>query len=187
MGQDIKQEIKKFNSKVNLDEINKAIKNDPNLKDFKVTEKTLTNISQWALDGKSQCEIAQNLELTPAQWLYLCDMCPSILKVMQHSQAYADMVIAGTLFETAVGGKKVIKKVPMKVHDYESGKVVGEHYEILEIEETTPSNPYLLKFLAEKKLTDNFGEQKVSDYSKFRDIVDSISAEDEEAIKEIEG
>ena len=25
---------------------------------------------------------------------------------MQHSQAFADTVIAGTLFETAVGGKK---------------------------------------------------------------------------------
>lgn len=187
MGQEIKEEIKKFNSLVNLDKINQIIKSDPNLKDFKITQKTLTNISAWALDGKSQYEIATNLELTPAQWLYLCDRCPSIVKVMQHSQAYADAIVAGTLFETAIGGKKIKKKVPMKIHDYENGKVVGEHYEMVEVEEETPPNPLLLKFLAEHKLSEHFSDKKAQDYSKFRDIVDNISEEEQQALMDING
>lgn len=187
MGQDIKQEIKKFNSLVNLDDINKIIAQDPNLGNFKVTKKTLTNISQWALDGKSQYEIAQNLELTPAQWLYLVDRCPSILKVMQHSQAYADMVVAGTLFETAVGGKKIKKKVPMKVHIYENGKVVAEEYQMIEVEEETQPNPYLLKYLAEHKLSENFGEKKATDFGKFRDIIDNMDEDDQGKIVDIGG
>ena len=185
MGQNIKQEIKKFNSMVNLDEINKIIKSDPNLKDFKITSKTLTNISQWALDGKSQYEIAQNLELSPAQWLYLCDRCPSLVKVMQHSQAFADMVVAGTLYDTAIGGKKVKKQVPMKVHIYENGKVVGEKYEIVEVEEETQPNPYLLKYLAEHKLSENFGQKPAQDFGKYRDIIDNMSEEEEKAVVEL--
>ena len=185
MGQELKEEIKKFNSLVTLDKINEIIAKDPNLKDFKVTRKTLANISAWALDGKSQYEIATNLELTPAQWLYLCDRCPSIVKVMQHSQAYADMVVAGTLFETAIGGKVVKKKVPMKVHLYENGKVVGEEYQMVEIEETTQPNPLLLKFLAEHKLSENFSDKKSQDFGKFRDVIDNMTDEDEQAVVEL--
>lgn len=182
MGQEVKDKIKELTNKVNIDLINQAIANDPNLLKFKVTKQTLVNIANWALDGKSQTEIANNLELTPAQWLYLCDRCPTILKVMQHSQAYADMVVAGTLFETAVGGKKIKKKVPMKVHDYENGKVVGEHYEMIEIEEETQPNPLLLKFLAERKLTEKFGEGKKEDGSKYRNVIDNMSEEEEQQI-----
>ena len=182
MGQDIKSKINEITSKVNIDVINEAIKNDPNLLKFKVTTKTLKNIANWALDGKSQTEIANNLELTPAQWLYLVDRCPTILKVMQHSQAYADMVVAGTLFETAVGGKKIKKKIPMKVHDYENGKVVGEHYKMIEVEEETQPNPMLLKFLAEKKLTEKFGDEKSEESGKFRGVVDNLSDEQAQEI-----
>lgn len=182
MGQDVKAKINEITSKVNIDLINQVIANDPNLLKFKITKQTLKNIANWALDGKSQTEIANNLELTPAQWLYLVDRCPTILKVMQHSQAYADMVVAGTLFETAVGGKKIRKKIPMKVHDYENGKVIGEHYEMIEIEEETQPNPMLLKFLAEKKLTEQFGENKVEDNGKFRKVVDSLSEEQQQQI-----
>lgn len=183
MGQDVKEKVKEITSMVNIDLINQAIKDDPNLLKFKVTKQTLLNIANWALDGKSQTEIATNLELTPAQWLYLCDRCPSILKVMQHSQAYADMVIAGTLFETAVGGKKIKKKVPMKVHDYDNnGKICGERYEMVEIEEETQPNPYLLKFLAEHKLTEKLGSGKDTDGSKYRKVIDNMSDEEEQQI-----
>lgn len=185
MGQEVNKKIIAYNKLVNIDQINEIIKKDPNLKDFKITLKTLNNIAGWALDGKSQMEIATNLELTPAQWLYLCDKCPSIIKVMQHSQAYADMVVAGTLFETAIGGKKIKKKIPMKVHLYENGKVVGEEYQMVEIEEETQPNPMLLKFLAEKKLPENFGEEKAKDFGKFRDIIDNMSEEEEKALVEL--
>lgn len=185
MGQEIKEEIKKFNSLVNVDEINKVLASDPSLKDFKVSKKTLLNISQWALDGKSENEIAHNLELTSAQWVYLCERCPAIVKVMQHSQAFADTVIAGTIFETAIGGKKIKKKVPMKIHIYDNGKVVGEKYVLVETEEETQPNPYLLKFLAEHKLSEKLGEGKALDSSKFRNVIDNLDPEEEKAIIEL--
>ena len=70
----------------------------------------------------------------------------------------------------------------MKVHDYENGKVVGEHYEMIEVEEETQPNPMLLKFLAEKKLTEKFGEEKSEESGKFRGVVDNLSDEQAQEI-----
>ncbi len=44
-----------------------------------LTEKTLENIAKWALDGKSQTEIRNNLELTEYEWEYLKITCPTML------------------------------------------------------------------------------------------------------------
>ena len=73
----------------------------------------------------------------------------------------------------------------MKVHDYNAyGKVIGEHYEMVEVEETMQPNPYLLKYLAENKLSENFGN-KQKDHSKDHDkIVEAMTEEEINAINE---
>ena len=180
---ELKQELKKITDTVNIELTNKVLNLSEEIKDFQLTEKTLNNIAKWALDGKSQFEIAQNLELSKKEWAYLCNVCPSILLVMQHSQAYADIVIAGSLYQTAIGGHTIHKKVPIKIKDYDNGRVVGEHIEYAEWDEVQPSNPYLLKYLAENKLSENFGKVKTDNSKEHREVIDAMT---EEELKTIE-
>lgn len=180
---ELKQELKKITDTVNIELTNKVLNMSEEIKDFKLTEKTLNNIAKWALDGKSQFEIAQNLELSKKEWEYLCKVCPSILLVMQHSKAYADIVIAGSLYQTAIGGHTIHKKAPIKIKEYEDGRVVGEHIEYAEWDEIQPSNPYLLKYLAENKLSENFGKVKTDNSEEHREIIDAMT---EEELKTIE-
>lgn len=177
---DIKKELDKITDTVDIDLTNKVLDMTPEgmFEKFDLSKKTLNNIAKWALDGKSQFEIAQNLELTKKEWGYLCKVCPTILLVMQHSRAYADVVVAGTLYQTAIGGHTIHRKVPIKIKEYDNGRVVGEHIEYAEYDEVQPSNPYLLKYLAEHKLSENFGAVQTDNSKEHREVVDVMSEEE---------
>ena len=188
---EIKAELDKITDTVDIDLTNKVIDLSGQIEKFHLTKKTLNNIAKWALDGKSQFEIAQNLELSTKEWEYLIKICPAIIFVMQHSQAYADVVVVGTLYQTAIGGHKIHKKIPMKVKDYgyneDTGKswVVGEHIEMVEYDEEQPPNPYLLKYLAENKLSENFGKIKTDNSKEHREVVDVMSEEELKLIEKL--
>lgn len=188
---EIKEELDKITDTVDIDITNQVIDLSGQIEKFHLTKKTLNNIAKWALDGKSQFEIAQNLELSKKEWDYLLKICPAIIFVMQHSQAYADVVIAGKLYQTAIGGHKIHKKIPMKVKDYgyneDTGKswVVGEHIEMVEYDEEQPPNPLLLKYLAENKLSENFGKVKTDSSKEHREVVDVMSEEELKLIEKL--
>lgn len=189
---EIKKQLSKITDVIDYEEMNNTLKLEGGLKDFTITKRTLMNIAEWALDGKSQFEIAHNLELTPLEWQYLMKICPAILIVMQHSRAYADVVVAGTLFQTAIGGKVIKKKIPMKVKDYdvdEKGRsiVVGEHYEMIEVEEVTEPNPMLLKYLAEHKLSEQFGKESTDNSQEHRGVIDAMTEEERKLFEEMNG
>lgn len=182
---DLKDELNKITDTVDIDLTNKVLDLSEEIESFHLTKKTLNNIAKWALDGKSQFEIAQNLELSKKEWTYLCKVCPAILLVMQHSQAYADIVVAGTLYQTAIGGHTIIKKVPMKIKEYDDGRVIGEHVEIIEVPEVQAPNPYLLKYLAENKLSEQFGKVKTDNSKEHREVVDVMSEEELKLIEKL--
>lgn len=175
---ELKQELDKITDTVDIDLTNQVISMSGEFEHFEITKKTLSNIAKWALDGKSQFEIAQNLELSKKEWQYLCKVCPALLLVMQHSQAYADIVVTGTLYQTAIGGHSIKKRTPIKIKEYDNGRVVGEHIEIVEYDEIQEPNPLLLKFLAEHKLSEQFGDTKVDNSKEHRQIVDAMSDEE---------
>ena len=122
---ELKNELDKIVDTVDIDFTNQLLEmSGEQYEKLKITKKTLMNISKWALDGKSQFEIAQNLELSKQEWNYLCKVCPAILFVMQRSQAYADIVVAGTLYQTAIGGHTIKKKTPIKIKEYDNIVIV---------------------------------------------------------------
>ena len=176
-----KQEILE-NNQVNIKVVNEVI--EGKMKDFALTRKTLENIATWCLNGQDEERVKANLELTDKEWRVLINACPEIIEIMQDSYLVADIVVAGTLYQTAIGGRKIKKQVPLKVKEYDdSGKVIGEHYEIYTIEEELPPNGYLLKFLAENKLSDKFSsknhDDKAKDYSKY---ITNMTEEEKKAI-----
>ena len=182
---DLKQELNKIVDTVNIDLTNQVLDMSGELENFNLTKTTLTNIAKWALDGKSQIEIAKNLELSKKEWAYLCKVCPTILLVMQHSQAYADIVVAGTMYQTAIGGHTIHKKVPIKIKEYDNGRVVGEHIEYAEYDEVQPANPYLLKYLAEHKLSEQFGNVQIDNSKEHRAVIDVMSDEELKLIEKL--
>jgi len=170
--------IKELAKSVDIKTVNTLLSNTE-LKDFEMNKSTITNIAEWCLNGESDAEIRKRLDLNKHQWAILTTVCPTLLIVMKDSRALADVVIAGSLFQTAIGGKRVKKQVPVKYKVYdENGKVEREDYKIVEIEEELPPNPLLLKFLAEHKMSEKLGENIPNKDNEYKQIVESLSKEE---------
>ena len=184
---EIKKEIKEITDIVDIDFTNEIIAmNENEFKEFKLTKQTLTNIGKWALDGKSQSEIANNLELTKSEWAFLCKCCPSIVMIMQKTAEYADLVVAGTLLQTAIGGKKILKEQPVKIKEYDkNGKVKGEHIEIAHYYETMKPDPDLLKFLATHKFSEKFGSVQIDNTKEHRQVIENMSEEERKLAEQL--
>lgn len=178
MNKVIKQKVLDITKAVDLPLINKILKNT-NLKDFEIDRQTIFNISEWALDGKSDTEIRTKLSLNKQQWNLLLEMCPSLIMVMSSSRQLAEVMIAGSLFQRAVGGIRIKKQQPVKMKTYNSeGRVVGEHIEIAEYEEELAPEPSLLKYLAEKKLSEKLGDGGKKQQEDFKNIVENMTDEE---------
>lgn len=178
MGKQVKQIVDKYKDVIDIDFVNQIAEQSNDLKDFEMNKSTIYNISEWALNGKSDEEIRKNLALSPKQWTTLLSICPVLILVMKDSRALADMVVAGSLFQTAIGGKRVRKQIAKSVKEYDDkGKVIGEHLDTIEVWEELPPNPYLLKFLAENKLSEKFGGKPIDNSSNFAKILDEMTPE----------
>ena len=154
------------------------------LKDFEMNKSTITNIAEWCLNGDSDAEIRNKLSLNKNQWAVLVTVCPTLLVIMRESRAIADVVLAGSLFQTAIGGKRVKKQVPLKYKVYDAdGRVEREDYKIVEIEEELPPNPLLLKFLAERKMNEKLGDHQNIVDSNYKKMVDSLTPEERALIE----
>ena len=176
-------EVKKLANSVDMKLVNEML-SQTELKDFEMNKSTISNIAEWCLNGESDNEIRKRLSLNKNQWAILVTVCPTLLVIMKDSRAMADIVVAGSLFQTAIGGKRIKKQQPMRVKEYdEKGVVVGEHYEVIEYEEELPPNPLLLKFLAEHKMSEKFGDVKVNNESNYKKIIDSMTPEERALIE----
>ena len=180
--------VKELAESVDVKVVNEILQNTQ-LKDFEMNKSTIYNISEWALNGESDNEIRKHLDLNKDQWAILTTICPTLLLVIKETRALADIVIAGSLFQTAVGGRRIKKQVPVKEKIYEwnekTGKswVVGEKTKVIEIEEELAPHPLLLKYLAEHKFSEKLGENAQKNDSDYKKIVESLTP-DERALIE---
>ena len=179
------EDTAKLVSKVDIDFVNQMIGKSEEMGDFQISKSTLANISSWALNGESDKEIREHLDLTDHQFAILCTVCPTLLLIMDRSRAMADLIVAGSLFQTAIGGKRIKKQQAVKVGIYENGVKTGERIEKVWLEEELPPRPELLKFLAENKLSQNFGEHKGVDESKMKELADSLTERDRALIEQM--
>ena len=170
--------IKELAKNVDITKINRLLQ-ETDLHDFEMQRQTIYNIAEWCLNGNSDQEIRKKLSLNKGQWLTLVACCPTLLVIMSQSRELAEVMVAGSLFQTAIGGKVIHKQQLVRVHDYDkSGKVIGEHIEKHEVEEELPPNPLLLRYLAEKKLNEKLGANSQTTPNDFKDVVDGLSKEE---------
>ena len=183
MNEQILDPIKELVKNVNIKTVNQLL-SQTELKEFEMNKSTILNIAEWSLNGSSDNEIRQKLSLTKNQWAVLVTVCPTLLLVMKESRALADVVIAGSLFQTAIGGRVITKQQPVKIKIYDAdGKVLGEKVEIVETKEELPPNPILLKFLAEHKLSEKMGDTNINNESTYKQMVDSLTPEERALIE----
>ena len=107
-------------------------------------------IVQWARNGLTRDEIAQNMNIsrsTLAEWM---KKCPDIADALKEARAYAHARVENALFRKAVGFSYIKQQpVKIKVKDRdESGKVLGTHEEteIIELEEYVPPDMGAIAF-----------------------------------------
>ena len=173
-----------YTDNMDLDMTNEIIANSKKLGEFELTKQTIQNIADWALNGASNAEIRKKLDISDNQFQLLCSICPTLVYVMRDSRVLADTIIAGSLFQTAIGGKRVKRTQAKSITEYdERGKPCGQHLETIEVWEEMPPNPRLLEFLATHKLSEQFGTQKVDNTKQYRDMIDSFTAEERAMIE----
>lgn len=183
MKSELEKTINDYVNNIDVDFVN-AMLEKAEVTDFKLDIQTVRNISEWALNGNSDNEIRNKMSLNRHEWTILLNVCPLILVIMKETRAMADVVIAGSLFQTAIGGKRIKKLVPKTVKEYdEKGRVCSEHLETVEVWEELPPNPILLKFLAENKLSDKFGDKKVDNSEEYKKLLDRFTPEELELIE----
>lgn len=173
----------KYQDLIDYDVVNDNLQKLDNGEIAKVSKATILNIARWALNGASNKEIAKNLELTPKQFKTLCSVCPVLVYVMQNSREMADIILAGSIFQRAIGGQIIKKRVPVKIGDYEDGRKIGEHIEYADQFEELPPDSGLLRFLAKNKLSEKFGDQKVDEDTETKVIIDNL---DDEQLAQLE-
>lgn len=175
----LKNIVDDYTKIMDMEMTNEIIANAKNMGDFEIDKTTIQNIADWALNGSSDAEIRKKLDLKPSQWRLLLSICPTLVYVMRDSRALADMVIAGSLFQTAIGGKRVKRQMAKSITEYdERGKPCGQHLEIYEVWEELPPNPRLLEFLATHKLSEQFGNKPVDNSKAYRDFIDNLTVEE---------
>ena len=175
---DVLKPVRELAENVDLPLVNELL-SQTQLKDFEMNKSTITNIAEWCLNGDSDNEIRNKLSLNKNQWAILVTVCPTLLIIMRDSRAIADVVIAGSLFQTAIGGKKIKKQQAVRVKEYDQrGRVCGEHYEKIELEEELPPNPLLLRYLAEHKMSEKLGDIKQNSENEYKKMVESLSDEE---------
>lgn len=178
MGKQTKGIVDSYSEIMDMDFINSIIEKEGTIKDFEMNKTTLMNVADWALNGSSDEEIRKKLDLSPTQWKVLVNICPTLLLVMRESRALADVIIAGSLFQTAIGGKKIAREVAKTVTEYdERGKACGSHLEKITLYEELPPNADLLKFLATHKLSEKFGDKQIDTSDRYKDILARFTPE----------
>lgn len=184
MAKNRNKQMSQLVKQVNIPLVNKILENaEFDLDEFRLTRNVIQNIGEWALNGNTENEIRRKLDLSKNQWSLLLTICPTLLLVMQYNASMADVIVAGSLFQTAIGGQVIKKQQPMRVRIYnENGRVCGERVEIVHYEEELPPNPTLLRFLATHKLNEKFGN-KVENKENYREIIDTLTPEEMAMIK----
>ena len=157
--------MNKYGGYFDYDAINHSISliNKEDSKDIpNLSKQIVKNIAEWSLNGDDKEQIAEKLEITPKQFDTLCSICPVLIMVMQQSKELANIIITGSLYQTAIGGQIVREQQIVKHYEYNfQGKIIGESVEKVWVEKELPPNAMLLKFIAEKKLSEKFGDDKV--------------------------
>lgn len=174
----VKKIVEEYTDTLDMGFVNEIIEASGELNDFEMNKTTLLNIAEWALNGSSNDEIRKKLTLTERQWKILVATCPTLLCVMRDSRVLADTIVAGSLFQVAIGGKKIRKTVAKSVTEYdENGRPCGQHLETIELWEEMPPNVDALKFLATHKLSEKFGNDKSKPDDEMRRFVDNFTPE----------
>lgn len=120
-------------------------------------------IVQWARNGLTKDEIAENMGISRSTLATWCKKCPDIVDALKEARAYAHARVENALYRKAIG-YTVKKPTPVrtKVKDRdETGKVIGTHEEvqIVELEEYVPPDMGAIAFYLKNNLPHKYKDK----------------------------
>jgi hypothetical protein len=141
---------------------------------------TIRNIFNWSSEGKSEKEISQYLNMDLRDFKSLCKQYPIFLGAMSKGKAMAKMMVSASMYELAIGGKKIKKLVPVTTCEYnENGKMISKTTTYANVETELPPDFNAQKYILSRKDPKNWGDDVVIEEEKiYKKQIEPLTSED---------
>lgn len=162
---EISKDIDKMYSKVNGASVDKRVLNE---------------IAVYLSNGMEEKDIAVLLGINDKELQCWKDSYPEVMGAFEIGAKAVSAKVMLTKVQLALGGRKIWKQQAVKVGDYEDGKKVGEHIEIVKVWEELAPNYNAIDDILSVKEANTWSKKKVLDVkeSEHRDALSMFSKEE---------
>lgn len=129
------------------------------------TERYLTLIQGWYMDGATNQDVADRLHISRDTLHRWSKQSPELLDVMKHSREIADYKVENSLYKKALGYTVALKKpIKVRVDDYDekTRKKIGSHEEVVTAEEEVhvPADTAAIIFWLKNRLPEKWRQKE---------------------------
>lgn len=183
MGSEVKnKEIEEIiDSERKKVEISKDIdKMYKNVEGASVDKRVLNEIAVYLSNGMEEKDIAVLLGINDKELQQWKNDYPEVMGAFEIGAKAVSAKVMLTKVQLALGGRKIKKQQAVKVGDYEEGRKIGEHIEIVEVWEELAPNYSAIDDILSVKESDTWNKKKILDNkeSEHRDALSMFSKEE---------
>ena len=145
-----------------------------------VDKRVLNEIAVYLSNGMEEKDIAVLLGINDKELQCWKDSYPEVMGAFEIGAKAVSAKVMLTKVQLALGGRKIWKQQAVKVGDYEDGKKVGEHIEIVKVWEELAPNYNAIDDIFSVKEANTWSKKKVLDAkeSEHRDALSMFSKEE---------
>ena len=126
-----------------------------------VDKKILNEIAVYTSNGMDEKDIGALLNMSVEEIEKWKEMCPEVMGAFSIGAKAVSAKVMLTKVQLALGGRKVKKQQAVKVGDYEDGRKIGEHIEIVEVWEELAPNYQACEEILSAKEPDTWNKKKL--------------------------
>ena len=145
-----------------------------------VDKRVLNEIAVYLSNGMEEKDIAVLLGINDKELQCWKESYPEVMGAFEIGAKAVSAKVMLTKVQLALGGRKIWKQQAVKVGDYEDGKKVGEHIEVVEVWEELAPNYNAIDDILSVKEANTWSKKKVLDVkeSEHRDALSMFSKEE---------
>ena len=151
-----------------------------NVEGASVDKRVLNEIAVYLSNGMEEKDIAVLLGVNDKELQQWKNDYPEVMGAFEIGAKAVSAKVMLTKVQLALGGRKVWKQQAVKVGDYEEGRKVGEHIEVVEVWEELAPNYNAIDDILSVKESDTWNKKKILDNkeSEHRDALSMFSKEE---------
>ena len=145
-----------------------------------VDKRVLNEIAVYLSNGMEEKDIAVLLGVNDKELQQWKNDYPEVMGAFEIGAKAVSAKVMLTKVQLALGGRKVWKQQAIKVGDYEEGKKIGEHIEVVEVWEELAPNYNAIDDILSVKEADTWNKKKILENkeSEHRDALSMFSKEE---------